>query len=170
LHFGSSPKWQKDVIFIQVDIAAEELGNNASNSTIRVLGDVSLVVDQLRDSLSGWKYPLQGSAFLKAVREKASQNASNARWLAKSNKLPMGYHRALAEIKDALAGMDVVYVSEGANTMDISRSIFDVQEPRRRIDAGTFATMGVGMGYAIAGLKPSHSNLCLQHFSSDSES
>lgn len=34
--------------------------------------------------------------------------------------------------------------------MDISRSIFPVSYPRLRLDAGTHATMGVGMGYAIA--------------------
>ena len=45
---------------------------------------------------------------------------------------------------------EVVYVREGANTMDISRSIFNVEHPRLRLDAGTSATMGVGMGYAIA--------------------
>lgn len=34
--------------------------------------------------------------------------------------------------------------------MDIARSMFDVHEPRCRLDAATFATMGVGMGFAIA--------------------
>ena len=43
-----------------------------------------------------------------------------------------------------------MYVSEGANTMDISRSAFPVEYPRLRLDAGTYATMGVGLGYAIA--------------------
>jgi 2-hydroxyacyl-CoA lyase 1 len=45
---------------------------------------------------------------------------------------------------------DIVYVSEGANTMDISRSIIELQHPRQRLDAGTYATMGVGLGYMIA--------------------
>jgi len=94
---------------------------------------------------------------MKDIQEKAKQNLAKATKLARSDKVPMGYHRALTGIKDALVGLDVVYVSEGANTMDISRSIFDVQEPRRRIDAGTFATMGVGMGYAIAGSSDVHS-------------
>ena len=151
LHFGKGPKWRDNVTFIQVDIAAEELGNNARNSTVRVLGDVGLVVDQLRRSLSGWAYEAHKSPFLKHIHETATKNLANATKLARSDKIPMGYHRALTEIRDALVGLDVVYVSEGANTMDIGRSIFDVQEPRSRIDAGTFATMGVGMGYAIAG-------------------
>lgn len=34
--------------------------------------------------------------------------------------------------------------------MDISRSVFPVEYPRLRLDAGTYATMGVGLGYAIA--------------------
>ncbi|KAL9583151.1 MAG: hypothetical protein Q9203_005196, partial [Teloschistes exilis] len=34
--------------------------------------------------------------------------------------------------------------------MDLSRSIFPVSHPRLRLDAGTHATMGVGLGYAIA--------------------
>jgi 2-hydroxyacyl-CoA lyase 1 len=151
LHFGKKPKWRNDVTFIQVDIAAEELGNNANNSKIRLLGDVGLVVEQIREALSGWQYCTHSSKFLTAIREQAKKNLTNAQQLAKSDHLPMGYHRALTEIKETLKGTDVVYVSEGANTMDIGRSIFDVQAPRLRIDAGTFATMGVGMGYAIAG-------------------
>lgn len=34
--------------------------------------------------------------------------------------------------------------------MDISRSIFSLEHPRSRLDAGTNATMGVGLGYAVA--------------------
>ena len=45
---------------------------------------------------------------------------------------------------------DIVYVSEGANAMDISRSVFTMEHPRTRLDAGTYATMGVGLGYAVA--------------------
>jgi thiamine pyrophosphate-dependent acetolactate synthase large subunit-like protein len=34
--------------------------------------------------------------------------------------------------------------------MDISRSVLDHNEPRRRLDAGSYGTMGVGLGFAIA--------------------
>ena len=34
--------------------------------------------------------------------------------------------------------------------MDISRTLLQHELPRSRLDAGTFATMGVGVGYAIA--------------------
>lgn len=41
-------------------------------------------------------------------------------------------------------------VSEGANTMDIGRTLMLNYLPRHRLDAGTFGTMGVGLGFAIA--------------------
>ena len=34
--------------------------------------------------------------------------------------------------------------------MDISRSVFLVEYSRLRLDAGSYATMGVGLGHAIA--------------------
>ena len=34
--------------------------------------------------------------------------------------------------------------------MDISRSVFPLEHPRLKLDAGTYATMGIGLGYAIA--------------------
>lgn len=34
--------------------------------------------------------------------------------------------------------------------MDTSRSILNHSQPRHRLDAGTFGTMGVGSGFAIA--------------------
>lgn len=34
--------------------------------------------------------------------------------------------------------------------MDISRSVFPVEHSRLRLDAGSYATMGAGLGYAIA--------------------
>ena len=46
--------------------------------------------------------------------------------------------------------VEFVYVSEGANAMDISRSVFPVECSRLLLDASPYATVGVGLGYAIA--------------------
>ncbi len=41
-------------------------------------------------------------------------------------------------------------VNEGANTLDFTRSIVDMYQPRKRLDVGTWGIMGIGMGYAVA--------------------
>ena len=59
-------------------------------------------------------------------------------------------------------------MSEGANTMDTSRSIMNHKLARHRLDAGTFGTMGVGSGFAIASAlfcrdhAPSKRVVCIQ--------
>jgi oxalyl-CoA decarboxylase len=45
---------------------------------------------------------------------------------------------------------DVYLVNEGANTLDFTRSIVDMYEPRKRLDVGTWGIMGIGMGFAVA--------------------
>lgn len=47
-------------------------------------------------------------------------------------------------------GDKFILVSEGSNTMNIGRTILMNTKARQRLDAGTFGTMGVGFGFAIA--------------------
>ena len=43
-----------------------------------------------------------------------------------------------------------IIVSEGSNTMDIGRTILMNELPKHRLDAGTYATMGVGFAFSLA--------------------
>ncbi|RAH66244.1 uncharacterized protein BO66DRAFT_414497 [Aspergillus aculeatinus CBS 121060] len=166
LHFGEAPKWSPTAKIIQVDLCAEEIGRNAGAAELGIVGDISLVVDQLVAALANWRYaPVVNAGgasdktfldVLDASIKKNIQTAAQAANRPTPKDAPMTYQRAFHLIKSTLdelthkAGSDVVYVSEGANTMDISRSIFSVDHPRQRLDAGTYATMGVGMGYIAA--------------------
>lgn len=150
LHYGHSPKWSSQVRFIHIDILPEEIGNNGANS-IALVGDIkATLAELLRHQLP--KLP-GNNAYLTGLKEHVKKNLAKAEASKKkgSDTSVMTYQTAYAVVKDILPPNDIVYVSEGANTMDIARSFFDVHEPRHRLDAGTFATMGVGMGYAIAG-------------------
>ncbi|XP_040819168.1 2-hydroxyacyl-CoA lyase 1 isoform X3 [Ochotona curzoniae] len=115
LHFGLPPRYQPDVKFIQVDICAEELGNNVKPA-VTLLGDINAVTRQ----------------------ELASQKS-----------VPMNYYTVFYNVQEQLP-KDCFVVSEGANTMDIGRTVLHNCLPRHRLDAGTFGTMGVGLGFAIA--------------------
>ncbi|KAF7859739.1 hypothetical protein EAF04_008818 [Stromatinia cepivora] len=155
LHYGEVPKYNADVKIVQVDISAEEIGRNNGNAELGIIGDINVVARQLTDALRGWQYDTS-SAYVKTLKASASKNEAAAAKSAKMDKIPMTYGRAFDVIKETIHKLSpprdggVVYVSEGANTMDISRSVFPVEHPRLRLDAGTHATMGVGLGYAIA--------------------
>ncbi|XP_057401182.1 2-hydroxyacyl-CoA lyase 1 isoform X2 [Balaenoptera acutorostrata] len=69
--------------------------------------------------------------------------------LAFKKSLPMNYYTVFYHIQEQLP-RDCFVVSEGANTMDIGRTVLQNYFPRHRLDAGTFGTMGVGLGFAIA--------------------
>lgn len=156
LHFGDAPKWNPAAQFIQVDISAEEIGRNSGNPELGIIGDIGIVVSQLISALDNWSYQTSSSPYIQHLSAAKAKNEATAASKAADSKIPMTYAHALTTIQrtlDALSPPDdagIVYVSEGANTMDMARSIFPVSHPRLRLDAGTYATMGVGLGYAIA--------------------
>lgn len=156
LSFGLAPKWNPAAKIIQIDLVADELGKNGGDPALSLVGDVGLVIEQITSQLGGWRWQGQSSAFLHELQAAKSRNEERATKKAAVGKVPMRFERAFDIIKTTLDSLsnpadgDVVYVSEGANAMDISRSIFTMEHPRTRLDAGTYATMGVGLGYAIA--------------------
>ena len=156
LHFGDAPKWNSCTKFIQIDISAEEIGRNRGDTSLSILGDLRTVVPQLLCALGPWFYNPSISPYTMHLASAKSKNTAAASEKASSTAIPMTYARAFSTIERVLHSLSppdnggIVYVSEGANTMDISRSIFQVSYPRLRLDAGTHATMGVGLGYAIA--------------------
>ncbi|XP_036917227.1 2-hydroxyacyl-CoA lyase 1 isoform X2 [Sturnira hondurensis] len=149
LHFGLPPRYRPDVKFIQIDICAEELGNNV-RPAVTLLGDVSAVTKQLLEQFdkTPWEYPPE-SNWWKSLREKMKSNTAASQELASKKSLPMNYYTVFYRVQEQLP-RDCVIVSEGANTMDIGRTVLQNYLPRHRLDAGTFGTMGVGLGFAIA--------------------
>ena len=156
LAFGLPPKWSATVKIIQVDVCADELGKNGGDPALSLLGDVGATVQQILAHLGDWQWQGQSSTFLKNLDAAQKINRKKAAKKAAVVKSPMIFEQAFDIIKSTLDGLsvpedgDIVYVSEGANAMDISRSIFTMEQPRTKLDAGTYATMGVGLGYAVA--------------------
>jgi 2-hydroxyacyl-CoA lyase 1 len=166
LHFGEPPKFRSNVKLVQVDVSAEELGrsNGLGEPNLGLVSDIGAFVEELHKQLDGWKAfhsgpSLDSNSLLSRISEAASKNEKAAEGKAVAPTKPgspLTYQRAFHIVKETLHQLsppeegNVVYVSEGANTMDISRSAFPLHHPRQRLDAGTYATMGVGMGYSIA--------------------
>jgi 2-hydroxyacyl-CoA lyase 1 len=149
MHFGLPPRFAPDVKLIQLDVSAEEIGTNVP-AEVALVGDARAVMGQLNAALveRRWRYPDE-TPWRKALRDKVAENQAAVEPMLHDDSVPMGYYRVLREIRDQLP-RDAVIVSEGASTMDIGRTVLPNFEPRHRLDAGSFGTMGVGLGFAIA--------------------
>jgi oxalyl-CoA decarboxylase len=135
--------------FVQIDISPLEADSNVRIDA-PVVGDIgSCVSSLLKEINSGWSKP--PAEWLSAVAEKKNGNvAKMAETLAK-NPAPMNFHSALNVVRDIVkANPEAMFVNEGANALDFTRSIVDMYRPRKRIDVGTWGIMGVGMGYCVA--------------------
>jgi len=154
LHFGESPKWSAGVGIAQIDISPEELDRGTTDPTLSIHWDITSVIPQLKLHLANYHH--LSPTWSNTLSTSAAKNLATARVKASTPTNPLTYHRTFALIKSALESLspggadNLVYISEGANTMDISRTIFTVSQPRQRLDASTYTTMGVGLGYAIA--------------------
>ncbi|XP_059909565.1 2-hydroxyacyl-CoA lyase 1 isoform X1 [Gadus macrocephalus] len=149
LHFGLPPRFNPHVKIIQVDLCAEEMGNNVRPAAA-LLGDVNGIVTQLLEQITkeGWKYP-SNTEWWSSLKEKMAANAKTSQALALQAVEPMNYYTLFHHMAQLLPP-DCIIVSEGANTMDIGRTMLPNSLPRHRLDAGTFGTMGVGLGFAMA--------------------
>lgn len=149
LHFGLPPRFDPNVKIIQVDLCPEEMGNNV-RPAVALLGDINGVVSQLLQNLQkdGWTYS-PDTEWWGTLKSKIAANTKISEALALQSTLPMNYYTVFHHISKLLP-RDCIIVSEGANTMDIGRTMLNNYLPRHRLDAGTFGTMGVGLGFAIA--------------------
>jgi 2-hydroxyacyl-CoA lyase 1 len=149
MHFGMSPRFSKDIRVIQLDAAAEEIGTNVPTE-VALVGDGKAVVGQLNRALDNrqWFYPAE-TEWRTAIAEKASANQEMVQPMADDDSAPTNYYRAFKDIREWLPE-NAMIISEGANTMDIGRTQMPNNLPRSRLDAGSYGTMGVGMGFAVA--------------------
>jgi 2-hydroxyacyl-CoA lyase 1 len=149
MHFGLPPRFRKDVRVVQLDIAAEEIGTNVPTE-VPLVGDAKAVMTQIVAQLeqSPWQVAADSPWRQGLVKEIEAKKAATVS-LLESDAVPMNYYRPLREIQDVLP-RDAIIISEGASTMDISRQVLENYEPRSRVDAASWGTMGMGPGSAIA--------------------
>jgi len=135
--------------FIQIDISPQEMDSNVRIDA-PLVGDIGSCVSALLSGI-GPSWPKPQGDWLGAVADRKSKNvAKMAETLAK-NPVPMNFHSALNVVRDIVkANPDAMFVNEGANALDFTRSIVDMYKPRKRVDVGTWGVMGIGMGFAVA--------------------
>jgi len=142
--WGDAPKK-----FIQVDIEPKEMDSNLEIAA-PVVGDIGSCVAALIEAMGGnWtKAPSDWAAAVTAKRE---ENVAKMAPRLMNNNNPMDYHGALGVLRTVIKERpDAILVNEGANTLDLTRGVIDMYQPRKRLDVGTWGVMGIGMGQCIA--------------------
>jgi 2-hydroxyacyl-CoA lyase 1 len=149
MHFGRTPRFDKNVRIVQLDISPEAISQNVP-AEVALVGDGKAVVGQLNKALEGrqWFYP-KDTPWRAAIAEKAAANAKQIQPMIDDNSAPTNYYRAFKDIS-AWLPENAVIIGEGANTMDIGRTQMPNHGARLRLDAGSYGTMGIGMGFVIA--------------------
>ncbi|XP_076167522.1 2-hydroxyacyl-CoA lyase [Ptiloglossa arizonensis] len=149
LHFGRPPRFQNNVKVIQIDLCPEEL-HNSIPSAVAIQSDLSTAVEYLVSILEARKWSLDGNnPWWKDLLAKANKNKAMVHRMSIDTSVPLNYYTVFKHIQDIIPP-DSIICSEGANTMDIGKTMLLNNEPRHRLDAATFGTMGVGLGFAIA--------------------
>jgi oxalyl-CoA decarboxylase len=146
---GSGAKAAGGQQFIQIDISPTEADSNVATAA-PLVGDVGSCVSALLAGMgSNWAKP--PADWISAIAERKDKNLSKMGEMLAKNPSPMNFHSALNVIRNAIkARPDAILVNEGANTLDFTRSIVDMYQPRKRLDVGTWGIMGIGMGFAVA--------------------
>jgi oxalyl-CoA decarboxylase len=142
--WGDAPK-----VFIQIDIEPKEMDSNVEIAA-PLVGDIGSCVAALLDGM-GSSWPAAAAEWTREITAKREENVSKLAARLMNNSNPMDYHAALGVLRTIIKERpDAILVNEGANTLDLARSIIDMYGPRQRLDVGTWGVMGVGMGSAIA--------------------
>lgn len=149
MHYGLPPRFGRDRRVIQLDSHPEQIGHNVA-ATVGLLGDGRAVMGQFNAELADdpWSYPAQGP-WHRSIADKIAANEEAVAGMKADDTAPMNYYRAFRDISDWLRPDDLI-IGEGANTMDIGRTQMPNVNPRHRLDAGSYGTMGIGLGFAVA--------------------
>jgi 2-hydroxyacyl-CoA lyase 1 len=148
-HFGLPPRYAKDVKIIQLDISPEEIGHNKPTE-VALVGDGKAIMAQVNKALANrqWFHP-KDTPWRQALSKKAAENAATIKPQIDDDQAPAGYYRALRDVA-AWMPQDAILSAEGAGTMDIGLTQLPSFNARSVLNAGTYGTMGVGLGQAIA--------------------
>jgi 2-hydroxyacyl-CoA lyase len=166
MHFGQAPRYAPDCKVIQLDIEPEAMHQNKP-ADVPLLGDGKAIMAQLNQALAGrqWFYPKE-TPWREAITKKAAENAETIRPQIEDDSAPGNYYRLLKDVREWMP-RNAILSAEGAGTMDIGLTQLPSFEARSCLNAGTYGTMGVGLGQAIAAAVV-HPDRPVVHLSGDS--
>lgn len=124
--------------------------HNSVTASVAITADIKPFAEQIFEQMNAINFRFSNdNEWWNVLSTKCRQNREAVHQMAMNTSTPLNYYTVFHHLRELIPS-DAVIVSEGANTMDIGRSMLLNTLPRHRLDAGTFGTMGVGPGFAIA--------------------
>ena len=111
-----------------------------------IVADIGSAMSALLAALKPGQIQPQAE-WIKAIGERKQKNVEKMAARLNANPNPMNFSSALRAIRDVLnTRPDIYVVNEGANTLDFSRDIIDMHEPRKRLDVRDLGSDGYRHG------------------------
>ncbi|XP_019193008.1 PREDICTED: 2-hydroxyacyl-CoA lyase-like [Ipomoea nil] len=122
----------KDVKFILVDISKDEI--ELRKPWLGLVGDATKVVETINKEIKDDPFCLgKNHPWIEALAKKTKENVSKMEAQLAKDVVPFNFMTPMRIIRDAILELGspaLILVSEGANTMDIGRSVLVQTEPR----------------------------------------
>lgn len=148
LDFGKGKHWNPKAIIGQIEIDPVEI-DNTRKIDAPVVGDIASTIQLMLGALKD--YPIKPAAdWLPMIQKHSAESDIKFNAMLEAPSYPMNFFTALGAVRKVMEDYkDIILVNEGANTLDDTRDAISRYYPRTRLDCGTWAEMGIGMGFAI---------------------
>lgn len=138
-----------DAKIIQLDIENELIGTNRSPDAA-VVGNLAAAFEAMQESLTDSGRTLDYSSWRDTLiaREGELEEAFAAQ--LNSDEVPIDPLRLCREIRDFVAGKDMILIGDGGDIVAQASKVLPVPEENCWMDPGPLGTLGVGMPFALA--------------------
>jgi acetolactate synthase-1/2/3 large subunit len=145
--FGRPPRFAPDATFLQIDIAAEEIGHNRPVE-VGLVGDAKAVLRQLADEARSAFAGRATSPWVSYLNEVHARKSAEHEALISTDQRPIHPLRLAKEVRDVI-GRDTILAVDGHEILSFCRQTIPSYEPGHRLNSGPFGTMGVGVPFGI---------------------
>jgi acetolactate synthase-1/2/3 large subunit len=143
--YGLAPRFSAKAKFIQIDVAAEEIGRNRMVD-VPIVGDVALSIEALHKALKKRKVKNPGPpAWVnKAMKVRLARIAE----LGHEDKAPVHPYRIARDLMDVMP-KDAIYVGDGADIQNWMHAILRIRTAPGFMDHYPLGSMGIGTPLAV---------------------
>jgi thiamine pyrophosphate-dependent acetolactate synthase large subunit-like protein len=144
---GMAPRFAKDVRLIRIDIDPEEMASTPQVE-IGIVGDVRSVLEQMLEAAKGRIKPDTYAKWIDRLSSLETEKAAKFQLRLETDQSPIHPLRLCKEIRDFLP-RDAILAVDGQEILNYGRQSIPTYVPGRRLNSGTFGTMGVGLPFGL---------------------